>query len=100
MTIDGVSQSTGDDRVVALEASGADLTMAVTDRSGGVELGRAVVPSGDLITVLSDKPPGAQAVAEGVTVEVRRNEVWLVVRGAEAAVGLDDLMDAVGSVAE
>lgn len=100
MKIDGVSQSTGADRVVAVEASGADLSVAVTDRSGDVEMGRAVVPSDALIAVLSDKPPGAQTVAEGVTVEVRRNEVWLVVRGAEAAVGLDDLMDAVGSAAQ
>lgn len=100
MTIDGVSQSTGADRVVAIEAVGADVSVSVTDRSGGVELGRAVVPADALITVLSDRSLGAQGVADGVTVEVRRNEVWLVVRGAEAAVGLDDLTDAVGSVAQ
>ena len=100
MTIDGVSQSTGADRVVAIEAAGEHMSVAVTDRSGGVEMGRAVVPADALMTVLSDKPAGAQTVAEGVTVEVRRNEVWLVVRGAEAAVGLDDLMDAVGSVVQ
>jgi hypothetical protein len=99
MTIDGVSQSTGVDRVVGIEAAGEDLSIAVTDRSRGVELGRAVLPADALITVLSDRPAGAQAVANGVTVEVRRNEVWLVVGGAEAAVGLDDLTDAVGSVA-
>jgi hypothetical protein len=100
MRIDGVSQLTGDDPVVSVEAAGADLSVAVTDRSGGVELGRVVVPADALVAVLSDRPPGAQGVAEGVTVEVRSNEVWLVVGGAEAAVGLDDLTDAVGSVAE
>jgi len=100
MTIDGVSQSTGADRVVAIETAGEHMSVAGTDRSGGVEMGRAVVPADALVTVLSDKPAGAQTVAEGVTVEVRRNEVWLVVRGAEAAVGLDDLMDAVGSVVQ
>ena len=99
MTIDGVSQSTGADRVVAIEAAGEHVSVAVSDRSGGVELGRAVVPADGLMTVLSDKPTGAQVVTEGMTAEVRRNEVWLVVRGAEAAVGLDDLTDAVGSVA-
>ena len=100
MKIDGVSQTTGDDRVVVIEAAGADVSVAVTDRSGATLMGKAVVPSGELFTALSDKPPGAQAVAEGLTVEVRRNEVWLVVGGAEAAVGLDDLTDAIGSVAE
>lgn len=99
MNIDGVSQTTGADRVVAIEAAGADVSVAVTDRSGGVEMGRAVVTADAIIAVLSDKPPGAQQVADGVTVEVRRNEVWLVVGGADAAVGLDDLTDAVGSVA-
>jgi hypothetical protein len=99
MTIDAVSQTTGADRVVAIEAAGADVSVAVTDRSGGVEMGRAVVAADALIAVLSDKPPGEQVVAEGVTVEVRRNEVWLVVGGADAAVGLDDLTDAVGAVA-
>ena len=75
----------------------APLSVAVTDRSGGVELGRAVIPPDELMTVLSERPAGSQSVADGVTVEVRRNEVWLVVGGAEAAVGLDDLTDAVAA---
>ncbi len=99
MTIDGVSQTSGAERVVAIEAAGAGVTLSVTDRSGGVELGRAVLPADALIAVLSERPAGAQAVADGVTVEVRRNEVWLVVGGADAAVGLDDLTDAVGAEA-
>ncbi len=97
MTIDGVSQSTGAERVVAVEAAGEQVSVAVTDRSGGVELGRAVVPPEELMTVLSERPSGSQSVADGVTVEVRRNEVGLVVGGAEAAVGLDDLTDAVAA---
>jgi hypothetical protein len=99
MKIDGISQSTGADRVVAVEAAGGGLSVAVTDRSVGVVLGRAVLPPDPLMAVLTEKPSGSQTVAHGVTVEVRRNEVWLVVGSADAAVGLDDLMDAVGSAA-
>ena len=98
MTIDGISQSTGADRMVAVEAAGANVSVAVTDRSGGAEVGRAVVPADGLMTVLATRPPGPQPLADGVTVEVRRNEVWLVVGAADAAVGLDDLMDAVAAV--
>ena len=97
MTIDGVSQSTGAERVVAVEAAGEQVSVTVTDRSGGVELGRAVIPPDGLLAVLSERPVGSQTVAAGVSLEVRRNEVWLVVAGAEAAVGLDDLTDAVAA---
>jgi hypothetical protein len=99
MKIDGISQSTGADRVVSVEAEGDDLSVAVTDRSGAVVIGRAVLPADGLMAVLTERPSGSQAVGAGVTVEVRRNEVWLVVGNADAAVGLDDLMDAVGTAA-
>ncbi|HVK08891.1 MAG TPA: hypothetical protein VM597_08965 [Gemmataceae bacterium] len=99
MKIDGISQSTGAERVVAVEAERGRLSVAVTDRSGAIVMGRAVLPPEGLMTILVEKPLGSQTVAEGVTVEVRRNEVWLVVGQADAAVGLDDLMDAVGSTA-
>lgn len=48
--------------------------------------------------VLTEQPKGSQTITgEGraLEVEVRRNEVWLVIDGPDAAVGLDDLMDAV-----
>lgn len=54
MRIDGVSQSSGDDRVVVVEAAGAGVSVAVTDRSGTILMGKAVVPSGELLAVLSD----------------------------------------------
>ena len=52
--------------------------------------------------VLSEQPAGSQVIAgEGgeLDVEIRRNEVWLSTGGADAAVGLDDLMDALAAVA-
>ncbi|MFO0851800.1 MAG: hypothetical protein U0871_25030 [Gemmataceae bacterium] len=47
--------------------------------------------------LLVEKPSGPQPVGPGVTAKVRRNEVLLEVGGADAAVGLDDLMDAVAA---
>ena len=48
------------------------------------------------MAVLTEQPKGSQVVGEHLVVEVRRNEVWLTFGGSDAAVGLDDLMDAVG----
>ncbi|MFO0851801.1 MAG: hypothetical protein U0871_25035 [Gemmataceae bacterium] len=39
MVIDGVSQSTGADRVVEVTAAGAGLAVVVRDRAGGAERG-------------------------------------------------------------
>lgn len=96
MEIDAVSQSTGADRVVEVGPAEAGVLVVVRDRAGDAELGRAVVPADPLMTVLTDRPEGPQAVGE-LTVEVRRNEVLLALPGGDAAVGLDDLMDAVAS---
>lgn len=98
MTIDGVSQSTGAERLVEVES--ADGGVLVVIREKDAELGRVVLPADPFMTVLTDRPTGAQSVTGdgGVLgVEIRRNEVWLAVGAADAAVGLDDLTDALAS---
>ena len=100
MTIDGVSQSTGIERLVEVGAAGAGLQLAIRDRRLGAELGRVTVPADALMGVLTEQPEGPQRIPGGgaaLEVEVRRNEVWLAIGGPDAAVGLDDLMDAVGA---
>lgn len=96
MTIDGVSQTTGLERLVDVGASAGGVTLTIRDRKLEAVLGTATVPAEALLAVLTDQPPGPQAIAGGLEVEVRRNEVWLTLGGPDAAVGLDDLMDAVG----
>ena len=99
MTIDGVSQSTGIERLVDVGAADAGLRLTIRDRKLGAELGRVTVPADALMGVLTEQPKGPQTIPGGGTaleVEVRRNEVWLAIGGPDAAVGLDDLMDAVG----
>jgi hypothetical protein len=101
MTIDGLSQSTGEERLVDIGAAGADLRLVIRDRKLGVELGQAVVPADALMGVLAEQPKGPQTIPgtdATLEVEVRRNEVLLAIGGPDAAVGLDDLMDAVGGV--
>ena len=97
MTIDGVSQTTGLERVVEIGASGAEVLLSIRDRKLGSELGRTVVPAEALMSVLTEQPKGKQKVS-ALEIEVRRNEVWLTVGGPDAAVGLDDLLDAVAGV--
>jgi hypothetical protein len=60
---------------------------------------RTATPNAGYVPTIESEIRSCQAVAEGVTVDVRRNEVWLVAGKADAAVGPDDLMDAVGSAA-
>jgi hypothetical protein len=62
-------------------------------------------PAEELMTVLTEQSEGPTAVrgeSAGVTrvlaVEVRKNEVWLAIGGVDAAVGLDDLMDALAAL--
>ena len=94
MTIDGVSQSTGIERVVEVGAAGAGVRLVIRDRKLGTELGSVTVPADELMGALTEQPKGPQTIA-GLEVEVRRNEVLLAIGGPDAAVGLDDLMDAV-----
>lgn len=99
MVIDAVSQSTGAERTVAVEAAASGLVLAVAEK--GAELARVEVPADTLLAVLTDRPAGRQQVVDAgrkvLEVEVRRNEVLLAVGTADAAVGLDDLMDAVAA---
>lgn len=103
MTIDGLSQTTGAERRVEVGPAEAGVLLVI--REAGAELSRAVLPPDPLLTVLTDRPAGPQVVNGGdgaaLTIEVRRNEVLLVIGAADAAVGLDDLSDAVaGAVPE
>ncbi len=99
MTIDGVSQSTGIERLVEVTATDDGIRVSIRDRKLGSELGTVTVPAEELMSVLTDQPKGLRTIAgtagRALEVEVRRNEVWLVCSGPDAAVGLDDLMDAV-----
>jgi hypothetical protein len=98
MVIDGVSQSTGIERLVEIDAAEAGVRIVIRDRKLGAELGDVTVPADALMGVLTEQPKGSQTIAgdgRALEVEVRRNEVWLVIGGPDAAVGLDDLMDAV-----
>lgn len=98
MIIDGVSQSTGIERLVEITATEAGVRIVIRDRKLGTELAQVTVPADELMSVLTEQPKGTQTIAgsgRSLEVEVRRNEVWLVIGGPDAAVGLDDLMDAV-----
>lgn len=111
MAIDGVSQSSGVERIVDVTRSGEGVQIAFRDRKGNVELERIVLPSDDLLRILTEKPTGLHTIdgksSSGkplmLNIEVKRNEVLLVARaesveGCDAAVGLDDLTDALESV--
>ncbi|AMV23806.1 hypothetical protein VT84_05295 [Gemmata sp. SH-PL17] len=98
MTIDGVSQTTGLERLVDVGADADGLKVTIRDRKLEVVLGSVTIPAESLMAVLTEQPKGAQTLAGSGTleVEIRRNEVLLSIGGPDAAVGLDDLMDAVG----
>ncbi|AWM36208.1 hypothetical protein GobsT_60170 [Gemmata obscuriglobus] len=96
MTIDGVSQTTGLERLVDIGADEGGLKLTIRDRKLETVLGSVTVPAEDLMTVLTEQPKGPQNISGALEVEIRRNEVWLTLGGPDAAVGLDDLMDAVG----
>ena len=100
MKLDGVSQSTGVERVVELSHDERGISFLLTNRIPSSMPERIVIAPDALITVLTDKPEGPQSVmgvtggeAREMIVEVRRNEVLLAVGRMDAAVGLDDLMD-------
>lgn len=100
MTINGVSQTSGLQRLVDVSAAGDGLRVGIRDRKPGPEWVNVTIPADPLMTVLTDRPPGPQTIAgdgAALVAEVRRNEVLLAIGTADAAVGLDDLMDAVGS---
>lgn len=96
--IDGVSQSTGVERLVGIESDKANVRLSIRERGGDTDLASVVIPVESLMTALTDQPKGQQTIpgSDGrvLAVEVCRNEVLLAVGAPDAAVGLDDLMDA------
>ncbi len=100
MTINGVSQTSGVQRLVDISSAGEGLRLGIRDRKPGSEWVNVTVPSDALMAVLTEQPKGVQSIpgrdGTRLDVEVRRNEVWLTIGGPDAAVGMDDLMDAVG----
>lgn len=100
--IEAVSVATGDERRVEVAAAPDGVRVAIREKRRGTVMAGVTVPADGLMTVLSEQPAGSQVIAgEGgeLDVEIRRNEVWLSTGGADAAVGLDDLMDALAAVA-
>lgn len=103
--IEAVSQSTGVERRVEVAATPAGVRVAIRDRRKGTVLAFVLAPADDLMNVLSEQPEGPRAIQGGTVgsasmlgIEVRRNEVWLTIGGVDAAVGLDDLMDALAAL--
>lgn len=98
MIIDGVSQSTGAERLVEVTADGSSVRLSIRNRKDAAEPVALTFTADALMAVLSEQPEGPQTITgtepRVLTVEVRRNEVLLVLDPADAAVGLDDLMDA------
>lgn len=112
MTIYGLSQTSGIERLLDVEASDGALLMHVHDRPADSGA-RLVVSTGDIVAALTDGQPGVKSIpatspaagaASQLELEVRGNEVWLWVRGdgagaTDIAVGFDDFQDAVEAAA-
>ena len=103
--IEAVSQSTGVERKVEVTAAPEGVRVTIRDGRKGAVLTYVTAPADELMTVLSEQPEGPTAITgdtDGavriLAVEVRRNEVWLTIGGIDAAVGLDDLMDALAAL--
>jgi hypothetical protein len=103
MKIYGVSQTNGAERVVDLSPSPSGLLIVFNDNMGHTAE-RIVIDPTPLITVLTDRPEGVKTIvgksgneARGIKIEVRKNEVLLTLGRIDAAVGLDDLMDALAA---
>ena len=109
MRIFGVSQSSGVERCLYVEASGDGIVLTIKDQATDKELERVKVRPDDLLPAITDPVAGGSTVegtspAHGwkmlLSVEIRRNEVWLTARpltglvAADIAVGLDDFQDA------
>jgi len=100
MVVDGVSQTSGVERV--LDLSQVDAGVLVVIREGKHERVRVVLPGEELAAIITDFPKGPQTVVGThggeklvLNIEVRRNEVLLSVGDYDVAVGLDDLVDAI-----
>ncbi len=62
MVIDGVSQSTGIERLVEISASASGLQLLIRDRKRGTELAQVTVPTKALMNILAEQPKGPQTV--------------------------------------
>ena len=103
--IEAVSQSTGVERKVEVTAAAEGVRITIRDSLKGAVLTYVTAPADELMTVLSEQPEGPTAitgdtagVVRVLAIEVRRNEVWLTIGGIDAAVGLDDQMDALAAI--
>jgi hypothetical protein len=108
MTIYELSQTSGAERTLFVEKTGAGLLLHFRDPQSYGALDKIVVPSEPLLAALIDRPSerstiqGAEAQGEAAKLldfEIRRNEVMLWVRTEtgrswDIAVGFDDFQDA------
>ena len=107
MKIFGVSQSSGEERVLKIERGIDGIVLTLGDIKGGKEHGRIKVNSDALVGEILDPVPDG-SIIEGIPqahegemrlqIEVKRNEVLLEIREnngivADIAVGLDDIQD-------
>ena len=84
--------------MVEIKSAETGVRLGIRDRKLNTELANVTVPADALMAILSDQPKGSNTIAgaeRSLEIEVRRNEVWLTIGGPDAAVGLDDLIDAV-----
>jgi hypothetical protein len=110
----GLSQSSGAERLLGVARDGEGVELRATDPDRGDPLGRVAVSAARLGAALAGRAAGG-VLLEGVCpdtgtpgqllVEVRGNEVLLCARpdsgdGWDVAVGLDDLLDAVGEAGD
>jgi hypothetical protein len=103
MKIHGVSQTTGSERVIELSSTDEG-TLFVFQDNMGHSRERIVTVSEALISLLAKRPEGQQTVigmngneSRGMKIEVRKNEVQLSLGRIDAAVGFDDLMNALAA---
>jgi hypothetical protein len=107
MTVYGLSQSSGVERVLEVEKADFCLLLRLHDQPE--DQPKILVPAAEVVAVLTDAAPGARTIEgtspvygkrELLDIEVRRNEVLLWVRpesgdGWDIAIGFDDFQDAI-----
>ncbi len=108
MAIDGVSQSTGVERVLEVARADTGVLFVIRDRVGNVERERIILQADDLLAILEDRGVGRRTLTgrsakpdepRQLDVEVGRNEILLWTHESsngegDVAVGLDDFQDA------
>jgi len=104
MAIDGVSQSSGVERLLEVARTDAGVLFVIRDRVGEVERERIVLRPDEVLAVLTERPAGRQTLTaadddRALDIEIGRNEILLWTRDpakgeGDVAVGLDDFQDA------